>query len=274
MPILPRLPLIVLTHITQYLASQDGSKTQKQLLPSLAEHISRRHSANNDVDSLSTIITKIQHEARRIRAVQKATAVAELHYSELQERLASTRLTAVRRAVIERENAGIIRAYNNRKILKTDKWTQVEERLVAALTALKERNNLWAAEKEKAKQEDKERKEEQKKQEKKEKEEKKAAEKEEKQKAEQAKRDREAELKARQTDVRAMQTLDAKAKQLDLEKERQEEAARRKRIDAKLETLLDLFIDNAQHTKRQRRDETAESDSDKENVRPEGQWQA
>lgn len=180
----------------------------------------------------------------------------------------------MRRAAIERENAGIIRAYNNRKILKTDKWTQAEERLVAALTALKEKNNVWAAEKEKVKQEDKERKGEQKKQEKKEKEEKKAAEKEEKQKAEQAKRDREAELKARQTDVRAMQSLDAKAKQLDLEKERQEEAARRKRIDVKLETLLDLFFDNEQHKKRQRRDETVESDSDKENVRPEGQWQA
>ena len=91
--------------------------------------------------------------------------------------MASTRLTAVRRAAIERENAGIIRAYNNRKILKTDKWTQAEERLVAALTALKEKNNVWAAEKEKAKQEDKERKEEQRKQEKKEKEEKKSAEK-------------------------------------------------------------------------------------------------
>ena len=77
----------------------------------------------------------------------------------------------------------------------------------------------------------------------------------------------------RQTDVRAMQVLDLKAKQIDLEKGRQEEAVRRKRIDEKLEKALDLIIAKEGGNNSEQREEVEERDSDKENDEPASGWQ-
>jgi DNA polymerase III gamma/tau subunit len=270
-----RPPFTLYKHITDFIDRQNGSQTQKQLLPAIAEHVSTAKRMPQTVDSILTIIHKSQDDMRRFRLEVHRWKTGEAEWTTLQKTLENKRLTVARRAAIEMANARIIRAHDKRSgksAPKLDKRGIAEERLVKALNELKEKNVQWAAQAERDAEEEKQRKREQKREEKKEREEKKAADKEVKKQADQEKRNREAELRARQTDLRAMQSLDAKAQQVKLEKDKKEEAERRKTIDNLMITALKIFIDPQQGTKgrkRQRREEPVVSDSDKENIEPE-----
>ena len=266
-------PLTLFRHVTDFIRAQNGSQTQKQLLPSLVEAVSRRTRAAHTEHDFSELIRKSQDSVRRFRSVVQRRKAAAAAYKAVKERLDNPRLKPETKAAIERDSAHIIRAGRRTPAPKQTTRGLAEERLVKALGELKEKNARWAAEAKQNEEEAKRRKREQKQEEKKAREEREAAEKEEKKKAEQERREREVELRTRQTDVRAMQVLDAKTKQMDLEKERKKEAERRERIDNKLEKVLDLLIADRGGRKRKKREEADESESDKENVEPEGEWQ-
>ena len=272
MPAAAPPPLVLFKHVTAFIREQTGSQTQKQLLPALTEYVSKRTRSQHTEHDVSELIRKSHDGVRRFRLKVQKRKTVKAQWEALQERLKSSRLTPTRRAAIERDNAHVIAAHRKAAALNQSSREQAEERLVQALGELKEKCEQWTAETERQKEEEKKRKKVQKQEERAAKEEKAAAEREEKKQVEQEKREREAELRARQTDVRAMQALDAKARQLNLEKERVEEAERRKRIDGKVENLLDLLIAERQGKKRRKREEAEESESDKENQEPNGEW--
>jgi hypothetical protein len=261
--------------ITAFFAAQDGSETKKQLIPSLRAHLSTGRASAPTEDALSEVIRKLQDRVKRWNSKQHATEKTIAEYQALQERLASTRLTAARKATIEAESAPIIRAYKKRKQQKRTAQIVMEEKLVKVLAGLREKNKTWTEEREKVEAEQKEEKKAQKSEERKLREERAAAEKAERKAAEEKKKDEELELKTRIRDQRALQSLEAKAKVMDLETAQRRAAERAERIEGKLEKLLDLELQaraNKHGGRRAMRDDAEESEEDKENIEPVSDW--
>ena len=147
-----------------------------------------------------------------------------------------------------------------------------EKRLVDVLAELREKNARMGAEEREAEAEAKREKAEQKAERKRARKERKATSREEKQLQTDQKQAQEEELKMRQTDVRALQVLNLKARQANMESDQHAEAVRRKRIDGKLEKALDVIIAERTGEVVASSEQEDDSDSDSENVDPVGEW--
>ena len=192
----------------------------------------------------------------------------EADYKALQEKLASTRLTAARRAEYEKANAAIIRAYKNRKKVVKDKWTAAEERLVSAVAELRERNVKCAADEQLREAEDKLRRKAAKEEEKQARKDKEAAEKAERKQAEEQKKEAELELKTKARDERAKMLMDAKARTLNTDKQKAADAALQRSVNVEMKGLLHLMKLKLRAELGIVEEEKAEDESDKENVEP------
>lgn len=198
---------------------------------------------------------------------------AKADYAALQERLATIRGNATRRAAMLADNADTVRNFKGKKAPSRDRRIVAEERLVDVLAELREKNVRMGAEEREAEAEAKRVKAEQKAERKRAIEERKAALREDKQLQTEQKQAQEEELKMRQTDVRALQVLNLKARQASMEKDQHAEAVRRKRIDEKLEKALDIIIAERTGKAAALSERKDNSDSDSENVDPVGEWQ-
>ena len=227
--------LSLLKHIADFFAAQDGSEKRKQLQAGLFDYITQHSSTPYTQQSLSDIITKVQHEVRRYRARKSAAERAKADYAVLQERLATVRGNATRRSAMLADNEDFVRNFKSKKAPSRDRRIVAKERLVDVLAELREKNVRMGAEEREAAAEAKREKAEQKAERKRAREERKAALREEKQLQTEQKQAQEEELKMRQTDVRALQALNLKARQANMERDQHAEAVRRKRIDEKLE---------------------------------------
>ena len=265
--------LILLKHLTEFISQQDGSKTLRQLQPQLVEYIRQHSPTPYTAQELSNIVTKAQHGARSFRSANNVAEQTAANYKQLMDRVAAVRGQAARKDKLLKDNANIVRAFKTKKAPKPSKRTTAEMKLAEASAELRSRNSVTRAEVKEAESEDKAKKREVQQAEKAVRQAKTASKAELKRLQAEQCRAREEELKMRQTDVRAMQVLDLKAKQIDLEKGRQEEAVRRKRIDERLEKALDLIIAKEGGDNSKQREEVEEMDSDKENDEPASGWQ-
>ena len=266
-------PLVFFKRLVVFLNRQDGSQTLEQLLPSAVSFCSTDSTTPYTKEYISEVIRKSQNSVRRFRLRVEKRKRGIAAWEAVREQLANTRLNSAKRAKIERDNAAVIAAPHRPPAIKPTSHEQAEQRLVRALGELRARSAQRAAEAKRNEEEAKRRRKEERAAEKRERHAKAAAENERKKRDKQELKNREAELLVRQTDVRAQQALDAAARHQDLQKERIAEAQRRKAIDGKLQDVLDLMIVKLGGRKRKRSEEADESDSDKENVEPEGEWQ-
>jgi len=185
-------------------------------------------------------------------------------------------MTPSRKQQIERESIHIIHAYEKRKVVLRTPQLIAQEKLVKALAELRERNVQYTRDRKRMESEAKQERKAKRREERKAREEKGAAEKAEKRAAEEKKKDEEQELKIRIRDQRALQSLESAAKVMDLETLQKQAAERTERIDGKLEKLFDLELEaraSRRGVKRARREEIVESEEDKENIEPDGEWQ-
>ena len=266
-----RPPVLLLTVLSDFLDSQDGSKNFTELQSAIVDHVNVRISTQQTLDSLAGVARRTQDHVRRVRLTQQATTDAVAAYEALQVVKGSVRRSAAKLAAFDRKNANIIEAYTNRKIIKDDKWIKAEKRFIDELAELKKKNISFTAEKKKEALQVKEAAKQQKEVEKKAREQKAADEKAQKKAAEEKKLELENELKLKKREAQAAESLALRAKAVNSETERKEVAARQKEIDEQM--LIGIKLWNAQQLalqsrKRKERAEEVKSDSDKENDGP------
>ena len=236
---LPSIPL--LKGITRCIDEADGAETYKELLPSiLASLLAYLRSGHTD-HSISEVIRKSRDRAKRLRGVlaKRETLIAE--YNELQERLASRRMRPDRRAQLLTGNASLIRSYRQRKEIKEDARSKADQKLSAALIALKQRNRRRTEERAERVREAREEENERKAEEKRREEEKAEAQREEKQAIVEEKQARELDIRVRITDQRGLQLVDAKARKMDMEAQRVKDAELARKLHQEMREALALW---------------------------------
>ena len=264
-------PVVLLTRITAFIEAQNGGETVKELLPSLALHVSTPRAVPQTAESVSEIICVSQVHTKRMRErIHKREKAVGLH-KELMEKAASTRLTVERRVNLLKAGAPTIRAFKTVKIVTKNARMMAEEKLTTAVAELRKRNNKAAADERQRVLDEKEETKQKKEEEKKVKEAQKAAEKAEKKLAEENKKAAELELRLRLTDERALQLMDAKAKKVNSEKQRLEDAAEQREATKLTKIALRMWIDQQPRQSvlsDEKDEETEENDDNKENIEP------
>ena len=263
-----------INRITAFIAVQDGSETAQQLLPSIRNRLATGRASPPAEEVILEMIRKVQANVKHWHEKESKKAKVEQQYAELQERMASSRMTASRKQQIQRDNIDIIHAYERRKVVLKTPQIIAQEKLVSALAELREKNILHSRERKRMEAEAKQQRKDKRREEKQARKEKEAAEKADKRAAEEKKRDEEIELRGRIKDQRALQQLEAAAKVMDLERKEKLAADRHAKLEESLQILVDSEIAKrglGRGQKRARREEIVESEEDKENIEPEGQ---
>ena len=271
--ILPSIPN--LKRLTTFIEAQDGSKKKNELLPQMGGKLAVGQASPPTSKAVSAIISKVQSDVKHFREKQRNKEHAEEQYAAFQQRMDSTRMTQARRTQMEKMNNAIIHAFKNTKAPVRTAVISAEEKLSDALAALRERNAQHTAEREQQERLAVEERKAKRTEEKKQREESIAAEKAEKRAAEAKQRDEENELKTKIRDQRALQSLEAKARVMNLEIEQKQKAQRDDRISGMLEILLKRQVEgepDRRRAKRPREDNILESDDDQENIDPRDGW--
>jgi len=273
-PALP--PLAHLKRLTTFIAAQDGSQTWKQLLPLMRGPLTPGRGLAPSEDDIVAIVRAVQQRVKHRHENQRRREAEAANAAVLQQQAVSLRPRARNTAPAQNSNAPASSRPRKAKKAETTAQTQTEERLVSALAELRERNVQYTEARKQAEAEERKAKRATRDEERKASKAKEAAEKAAK-KAEAAKmRSDELELKTKLRDQRALQALEAKAQKLNWEKIEFEAAERAKRIDAKIEKVLDHEIEKFEPErgqKRPREEADEEEEENKENIEPEGEWQ-
>lgn len=269
------LSLAQLKRLTNFVAGQDGSQTQKELLPLMCAQLSIRGGLPPTEKSVGEAIQAIQLRVRHRLETKRRREAEETSAAQQAVQAASARSTRRNTTQAVAQRSSTSRARTAAKKAAATPQTRAEDKLHAALAELRERSVQYtAAQKEKAAEQRKQ----QAADRKADRQQKKADEAAERK----AERDRlvkqradERELKEKMRDQRALQSLTAAARQRMYEEKQLAALDRQERIDGKFEHLLELETEALEAQlgpKRARRAVSAESEEDKENVEPDGEW--
>ena len=274
-------PVTILNLLSTHIDAQDGSQTQKQLIPSLTLFVNNRTRSRQTEDAISALISKSHGRVKRRAAATEAYNQAVKQHTALQVALKTARQTEPRQTeprqtAIKQLNAHIIEAFNSKGEVVHNRGTAAEDRLIHALEQLKNRNKERAKQQKLDKQEEEKAKNEQREAAKKEKEEKEALEKAEKKEEERKKKDQEMELRIKRREKQAQQSLDLKAKAVDAERLRAELAVQQVAVNNALLLALGTWTESMQNKppkKKQKTGREEKSERDKENVESEDEQQ-
>ena len=139
-------PTATINRITAFIAVQDGSETAQQLLPSIRNRLATGRASPPAEEVILEMIRKVQANVKHWHEKESKKAKVEQQYAELQERMASSRMTASRKQQIQRDNIDIIHAYERRKVVLKTPQIIAQEKLVSALAELREKNILHSRE--------------------------------------------------------------------------------------------------------------------------------
>jgi hypothetical protein len=267
----PAIPIPLLKSITSFYHDQDGSKTWKELIPSLVVHLHAIRPETHTDDELSKTLTVIFQHVRRIRRQEQALKAAVADYERAEKERGVGRWTEKRQAAWERNYAGVIVAYHNRKEITLNRQEKAEEELAVAAERMRERGAEKRAREAQEKQEEKERKK-QERQERKQAAEKESAKKrEEKKKEAQEKKRKEQEQKILLRDKRANQLFDLKQAKLDRSQMREADVQMDRKVKRELLETLGLtkrILRRMEEEMGGGGDADAEEEEDKENMDP------
>ena len=270
------LPLAHLKRLTAFINARDGSQPVKELLPLMRAALSSGRASPPSETIISENIRAVQkrvkhrHERQRLREeaeAASAAAVAQAVSTRARQRSAAPASTS--RAPASRQP---------KKVKQGESTAQIreEERLVAALAALRQRNVQFTAERAEAAKAARKAKADALSAERKQKKQQEVDEARAKRETLEQQRAEEQKLKVKIRDERALQSLTAAAKKHEYEQEQHEAMERAKRLDAKLEKVLDNVLEEQEQRrgqKRAREELSDESQENKENVEPQSEWQ-
>jgi hypothetical protein len=269
------VPLAHLKRLIAVVRTQDGSKTQKELLPLMRASLSVGRASPPSEDIIAETIRTVQQRVKHRHEKQRKKEAEETRIAALEAQAVNTRSRQRDSAAAPNTTTSASRRPKKVSKVEVTAQTRAEDQLVAALAELRVRNAQHTNEQKKLIEEERKAKTASKAAERKERKEKEAREKKEKQEKTAKQRAEELELKDKLRDKRAKQSLEAAAEKHYYEKEQKEALKRAKRIDRKIEILLDLqteVLKAARGQKRARDAEAEDSEEDKENIEPEGEW--
>lgn len=269
------LPLAHLKRLTAVLEAADGSKTQKELIPLMRRSLSVGRASPPSEEVISDTIRAVQQRVKHRHDRQRKKEAEEARIAALEEQAVNTRARRRSSAAASDISTSASRRSNKVRKVEVTAQTRAEDKLAAALAELRVRNVNHTEEQRKLVAEEKKARAASKAAERKERKEKEAQEKKEQKEKTAAEREKEAELRESIRLANARGGLEAAAKKHSYEDEEREAQQRRKRIDNKLEILIDLeteALQAARGRKRAREAPDEESEEDKENIEPEGEW--
>ena len=276
MPYAASVSVAHLKRITAVVEAEDGSKTQKELLPLMRASLPVGRASPPSEESIAETIRQVQQRVKHRRERQRKKEAEEAAIAEREAQAANTRLRQRSSTAAASTSTAARRQTKKAKTAEPAAQVRAEDKLVSALAELRARNVQHTKEHKKLVDEDRKAQAASKAAETKERKEKEAQEKKANKERTAKQRADELELTVKIRDQRARQSLEAAAKKHTYENEQKEALERAKRIDEKLEVLIDLetaALKAARGIKRARESTDDESEDDKENVEPESNWQ-
>jgi hypothetical protein len=270
------LSLTQLKRLTAFIDGQDGSQTQKQLLPLMCGALSIRGGLPPTEDSVAEAVQAIQLRVRHRHDKQRKREAEEARTAAMEAQAANTRSRRRNAAPAPDFTISVSRRRKSAQRVEATPQIRAEDKLYTALAELRVRNVQHTAEQRAAAIEERKARAESKKAERKERKAKEAEEQQEKRERTAKQRADERELKEKIRDQRALQSLTAAARQRLYEQAQMAALERAERIDNKMEHLIDLQTERLEGKRGRKRGREAapdESEEDKENVEPEGEWQ-
>lgn len=263
---LPSLPFVNELHT--FYDQQDGSKTWKQLIPSLQQHLRAHRPERFTDDRLYQLILRLQRRVANIHRKQREVQQARADMQDAEDRLNASRVTAARRRKWEEENAHIIAAYSEAKDVELNPQDEAEEKVVVAMERLKDKRIEGKKRKKEEVAEAKRSKRQRQEEARREKQEQQAREKEEKAAEETRKAVEREEKKQRVRDKRANQIMELKLERLKKSQQTAEDVERKRRVERKTERVLDIILSDISNEPDSEPMEHSEAEGE-ENERPE-----